>query len=106
MEMLPLIQTNPLMMMLMMPASTDMVMISQLLLPLPLPLLQLRTKGLWALRINFWHKDKNKVHNGNKLKRVQRNRSVNELGYEPNHSTSASVESYRLYGDGDAPEQP
>jgi hypothetical protein len=35
----------------MMPASTDMVIISQLLLLL---LLQLRAKGLWALRIHFW----------------------------------------------------
>jgi hypothetical protein len=56
-EMLPLTGTNPLMMMLMMPASTDMVMISQLLLPPPLLLLQLRTKGPWVLRMNFWCKD-------------------------------------------------
>jgi hypothetical protein len=107
METLPLMRTNPLMMMLMMPASTDMVMISQLLLPLPLLLPQLRTKGLWVLRTNFWCKDeKNNVHNGNKLKRVQQNRSVNKLGYEPTHSKSACVESCRSCGDGDAPEQP
>jgi hypothetical protein len=53
------------------------------------------------------YNDENSDHNGNKPKRIQRNKSISELGYESTHSTSASVESYGSYGYGDArPEQP